>query len=193
MCPQYKDNLLQELRNRPCGLQANIDIFDYKPSKYYNVGSASAVEYHYCEACSFLAENEKTNQVPHFGKLCCNQGKCILDDFPDLPDDLMALYTEQTPRAKYFWTNIRYFNFGMSMGSVQVNEATVRQGGPAAWKVYEHLHRRIENVTAATNDTQWDCHQTYFCDTQFQDAYRARMNENLSIDSRNTSLDTSIF
>ena len=131
--------------------------------------------------------------MEHFRLMCCNQGKSILDPFPDLPDNLHALFIGDTVEAKYFRRNIRFFNCGMSMGSVQVNDATVRWGGPAAWKVYGHLHRRLGSVTAAVGSTQFNCLQTYFCDPVFQDRYRSSRVSNTGTSTRNSNLKVSIF
>jgi len=58
------------------------------------------------------------------------------------------------------------------MASLQVNDSTVSPGGPAAFKVYGQMHRRIGSMLATSNATQYSCQQVYFCDPGAQDRHR---------------------
>ena len=108
----------------PLGRKCNIDDWNLTTVRYFNVGGLNAVCC-YCKAEGFVRENKGKDlqlQNVHFGKLCCNRGKCILPLFPEIPRRLKELYTSQTEDAKYFRNNIRLFNSGVAMDSVQVKE-----------------------------------------------------------------------
>ena len=93
--------------------------------------------------------------------------------FPDIPPNLQRLYSSRTGNAKHFQTAIRFFNAGMARASLQVNDSTVHTRGPAAFKVYGQMHRRIGSMLAPSNATQYSCLQVYFCDPADQDRYHA--------------------
>ena len=108
----------------PPGRKCNIDDWNLTTVRYFNVGGLNAVCC-YCKAEGFVRENKGKYlqlQNVHFGKMCCNRGKCILSLFPDIPRRLKELYTSQTEDAKYFRNNIRLFNSGVVIASVQVRE-----------------------------------------------------------------------
>ena len=113
-----------ERRLLPPGRKCNIDDWNLTTVRYFNVGGLNAVCC-YCKAEGFVRENKGKDlqlQNVHFGKMCCNSGKCILPLFPEIPRRLKEMYTSQTEDAKYFRNNIRLFNSGVAMDSVQVKE-----------------------------------------------------------------------
>ena len=95
-----------------------------------------------------------------------------------MPPRLLNLFTgsRSIPEVKHFQDNTRFYNAGMAMASLQVNDSTVYRRGPAAFKVYGQMHRRVGSITANPNATQYSCIQTYFCDPNFQDRHRASRN-----------------
>ena len=66
----------------PVGRRCNIDHHDLRSTKYYDEGSMNR-ECHYCQALGFKDENKGPQSKIYFGQLYCNQGRVILDRFPD--------------------------------------------------------------------------------------------------------------
>ena len=108
----------------------------------HSVGEMN-VKCFFCNALGFKAENKGKQTEPHFGQLCCNKGKIMLDPIPTFPPPLMQLLNGTTDEDKHFQKNIRKFNAGMAMASLQVNDRTVTSGGPGAFKIQGLLCRRV--------------------------------------------------
>ena len=92
---------------------------------YYNVSMCN----HCCSYCSLLGFNTENRGIEnhrHHGILCCNHGKIMLEDLPQLPPTLQHLFSSQSNAfARHFWKKIRQFNAGMAMSSFQANDRTV--------------------------------------------------------------------
>ena len=165
-------------RRRPIGLQCNMDTY-ISIQPYFSVGEMTLV-CEYCQARGYKDENKGTLRTPHFGKMCCNNNKIELPLFPALPPTLHRLFTDTTANsiARYFQDNMRKFNAGMAMASLQVNDATVRgRCQPGCFKVWGQLHRRIGPLLPSQNSSQpTNCMQTYFRDAEYQDKLRASRN-----------------
>ncbi|EJK74808.1 hypothetical protein THAOC_03493 [Thalassiosira oceanica] len=130
-------------------------------------------ECNYCHALGFADENQsRKNNECHFGKMCCNQGKVMLEQIPPPPDEMLRLWTGDDEDSKFFLANIRALNAQMSFGSLQVNNATVKYGGPASFKVSGMLNRRVGSLTARP-ENQPKCIQVHFYDGKTQDVTRA--------------------
>ena len=65
----------------------------------------------------FLWCKKWKNETP---SLCCNSGKIYLDPFPDPPNLLQKLLTEDTDEAKVFKKNTRPLNNALALSSLQV-------------------------------------------------------------------------
>eukprot|EP00956_Cyclotella_meneghiniana_P030362 scaffold76058_cov23-Cyclotella_meneghiniana.AAC.1 len=155
---------------RQCNLDS-ITLFNDIHS-YYNVGSCNFCCSH-CGALGFDSENRGTSSQRHYGILCCNQGKIMLDDLPDLPPTLENLFTSEDTLAQYFRKNIRRFNAGMSLCSFQATDKTVTTGEPGAFKVVGQTYRRMGSTTAG-EDSDAKCLQIYFLDPGYQATLRAQ-------------------
>ncbi|KAL7547623.1 hypothetical protein ACHAWF_010910 [Thalassiosira exigua] len=129
----------------------------------------------FCHDLGFKDEVRSENQArPHFGILCCNSGKIILDQYPLPPQLLLELFTASTPLGVYFQKNIRMFNAGVVMASVQVNNATMYNGrNVSAFKVSRESRQRVGPLTARTGSTTYNCVQTYFLHPTYQYSYRS--------------------
>ncbi|KAL7542017.1 hypothetical protein ACHAXR_012464, partial [Thalassiosira sp. AJA248-18] len=178
---QYIQALRERVRGKPVGCKSNIDIYKFLEGRYYDVGGCT-YECFYCNALGFKDENKGTARTPHYGTLCCNRGTVIFPIHQPVPERLFALYTGDSAEAKHFQKNIRFYNAGMAMASLQVNDSSVRTGGPSAFKVYGQMHRRIGSMTSATGSRQYSCIQAYFCDPSSQDSYRANRNQPSAVD-----------
>ena len=138
---------------------------------YYNVGECNYC-CSYCGSLGFHDENRGSDTQRHYGKLCCNQGKIELEQFPELPPTLHHLFTSQEVLAQHFRKNMRQFNAGMAMASFQANEKTVMRGVPGAFKVVGQLYRRIGSMLA-NEQSNAKCLQVYFLDPDYQASLRS--------------------
>ena len=145
----------------------------------------------HCKALGFKSENKGTQREPHFGKLCCNKGQIMLAPIPSFPEPLMQLLNGTTDEDKHFQKNIRKFNSGMAMASLQMNNKTVTTGGPGAFKIQGLLHRRIGPMLAQEGQPP-SFLQIYFLDSEEQATRRAQQfSDNAS--ERQRQLDIAIF
>jgi len=173
---QRRTNLQQQLATNPIGAQYNMDaLLPQRNVERHDMGTMS-VTCSYCNATGFAKERKKQkNRSVNLGRLCCNGGTSMFNNFPALPDDLMNLYTGTDENAKYFQKNVRFFNAGMAMASMQVvNDQTIKKHGPGVFRIANVLYRRIGSITAPQGCTDTKCVQTYFLSPDEQDKHRAR-------------------
>ena len=158
----------------PAGMQSNIDLFQPHECNYYNVGNMT-YECHHCQALGFNSENRSNKKdIRHYGTMCCNQGKVIIDSIPTPPPDMLRLWTESTEDAQFFREHMRAINAQLNFGSLQVTNKTVQRWGSASFKVCGVLNRRIGSVMAQNGSQEPKFIQTYLYDSNFQDIKRAR-------------------
>ena len=159
----------------PKGMQCDIDLFQPHCSEYYCVGGMTE-QCHHCQALGFKDENRSNKKGErHYGKLCCNQGKVILDSIPSPPPEMLSLWTKSSREARFFQDNMRAINAQLNFGSLQVTDKTVRGTGPASFKVCGALNRRVGSIMAEQGSKEPRCIQTYFYDNHSQDVTRARI------------------
>jgi hypothetical protein len=144
----------------------------------------------YCGSLGFEAENRGNESQSHYGTMCCNKGKLMFEELPELPPTLHRLFTSDDRDAQHFRKNIRQFNAGMAMASFQANNKTVRGGAPAAFKVVGQVYRRIGDALAQHN-REAKCLQVYFLDPDYQALLRASRYK--SEGRRQNPMDESIF
>ncbi len=194
---QRRINLQERLATNPVGAQYNMDaLLPRSNVKRHDVGSMT-VTCSYCNAKGFSKERKKQKDMSvNLGRLCCNGGTSMFNNFPDLPDDLMNLYTGTDETAKYFQKYVRFFNAGMAMASMQVvNDQTIKKHGPGVFRIANVLYRRIGSITAPQGCTDTKCVQTYFLSPEEQDKHRARrtLSNNGNTGTRNIEADENIF
>ena len=149
-----------------------MDGYNLNRVQYYDVGGIDW-KCCYCQALGFKDEIKGTQTKVHFGQRCCAKGKVDLERFPDLPPGLLHLYQSDTAHARYFRNNIRYFNPGMAFACMMVTDRTIREYGPASFKISGIVHRLIGPVLQQEGCTDPHCMQTYFHDPDFQAQHRA--------------------
>ena len=86
--------------------RCNIDTFDPDTANIAaNDLGPMNVKCFYCQALGFEVEFKWNKEDPpkrHMGKMCCNQGKIILEPPAAVPIALYKLYTSNDPRAETF-------------------------------------------------------------------------------------------
>ena len=70
--------------NRSKGTSCNIDIFQPSTTEIFRIGPL-ILSCSYFQALGYLNENKSNQTKIHFGKLCCNNNKVSLPQFPDHP------------------------------------------------------------------------------------------------------------
>ena len=118
---------IEHVGSQPIGCRCNFDIYrrTLRNVRYHDIRSMDLM-CQYCNALGYKGENKGSNLSDiHFGDLCCSKKRIMLDMFPDHPEALHHLFSSIHPMAMYFRKNIRFFNCGMTMASVQVSEKTV--------------------------------------------------------------------
>ena len=157
----------RESANTPIGCRCNMDNHNIRRVRYHNVGGLD-LQCVYCDALGFKGENKGTSARPHFGERCCRTGKIQLTAYPDLPPYLLQLFTDNNQEAWCFRDHVCFFNSGMALASCVVNDATVREYGPASFKVCGIMHRRLGPMLQQAGSTIPNCMQTYFHDADFK-------------------------
>jgi len=105
----------------------------------------------FCNAIGYNGELKGSVTQPHLGSLCCNQGKSKCKVFPEIPQELWNLYSQQTDEAVYFRKNIRKINAGLAMASNVKTDVTRRNQGPAAFRVCGQMYRLLGSPLQAEN------------------------------------------
>ena len=192
---QYRRRLRERNSDNPVGRQCNMDSFVYSTSRCYQVGPMDTVCIK-CQAIGYRDENKGTISEPHFGKMCCMEGKYTLDRIPDLPDRMRPLFEPAASGsvARHFQNEARRFNGGVALGATIVNDRTVRARGPAAaFKICGEVKRSMSGIVSQSGQ-QTNCVQTYFCDPEYQDRRRADRNQsNRAPNDRNRLKDIEVF
>ncbi len=198
---QHNDHK-QELRTQRWALSAgaackcNIDSFN--PDRMNIIANDLGRMIHtcnYCHAFGFESEMRYTKHMHHMGRLCCNQGQISLSTPPPFPIQLYSYFTGQSSKHKHFRKRIRYFNSGMAMASLQLNDATVYKNGPAAFKIHGQLYKRLGPMHASNfyDSGHPKCLQIYFFDPDEQAAYRVNRPYPIPRSSAEYTMDKAIF
>ena len=111
-------------RNYMAGWNCDIDTFEPNTVQLCSLGEMN-FRCIYCNALGFKSENQGTLSRPHFGKLCCKEGKTLLEPFPEPPNVLLNLLQNQDVLSKHYRENIRKFNSNLAMASIKYTDATV--------------------------------------------------------------------
>lgn len=162
------------------------------------------IECTYCGALGWSEENRGSNAKPHFGILCCMQGKYgnkftsfrntsgrAEVNLPEVTPGIRQLLQGEDALAVYYRKNIRSLNAAMSLGSLQVTDKTVKKDGPASFKVSGQLFRRFGSLLNPHQDRDPCCIQTYFYDPKVQVDIRIRRLEGMT--DRNQRYDRELF
>ena len=106
----------------PIAQRCNIDYFVENNIQYYNFGECCG-QCFYCGAFGWKLENKGSVCNPRFGRLCCQKNRILLPPFQRLPDGLKAFFetTSIMLPKKFFLKNIRQFDLGLAMASLQLN------------------------------------------------------------------------
>ena len=109
-------------------------------------------------------ENRGSVGTPYFGCLCCGKNKILLPPFSLLPDGINEIFEKSSimsPKQKLFLKNIRQFNSGLAMASLQLNCNSSSVQGPCDLQIYGQLHRR-SGPMLTNKEKVPTCLQTFF-------------------------------
>ena len=136
----------------------------------------------HCRAYHWLDERLKHSPIssPRFAR-CCHHGKVSLENLPDPPEELQALFTEQSTRGKEFRDSIRQYNSALaftSFTSKEKEDVNAGGGGPWVWKSGYTIYHRAGSLLPNGDNPKYA--QLYFYD--LDDALRYRMDRNNNLD-----------
>ena len=141
-----------------------------------NIGSLNII----CQKCSAKKWRGETSST------CCNDGKVILDRYPDPPLLLRSLWTANTPEARLFRENSRSFNNALALASLKVEERKF-SGGYTPSVVFEGKVSILCGPLMPEENEQPRFSQLYIHDPATQHTMRVKnMNLPISLSSKQT-------
>ena len=103
--------------------------------------------------------------------LCCNNGKVVLETFPQPPELIKKLLTSDTAEARLFRENIRPFNNALALSSIKVTERKFKNGyNPSV--IYEGKVQQIFGPLQPEDGEQPRFAQLYVVDPATQHTMR---------------------
>ncbi|GBN82679.1 hypothetical protein AVEN_103253-1 [Araneus ventricosus] len=78
-----------------------------------------------------------------------NDGKVQLPAFPDAPELLKALLTENSPDAKNYRQRIREYNFALAFASLEAQIKPPRRTGPYCYRLHGQVYHRVSPLYAS--------------------------------------------
>ncbi|GBO05696.1 hypothetical protein AVEN_195053-1 [Araneus ventricosus] len=82
---------------------------------------------------------------------CCHDGKVQLPAFPDAPELLKALLTENSPDAKNYRQRIREYNSAFAFASMGAQIKPPRGIGPYCYRLHGQVYHRVSPRMQVTN------------------------------------------
>ena len=141
------------------------DIDDLQPEdlpQEFSLGPMDVVCVH-CSALGFKSEKTFGREVC-FGQLCCCSGKISLPHFPNPLTRLNDLIHGRNADSAFFLKNIRKFNSGMAMATLQMNEINPANGASMIC-IQGEVVRRVGPVNAANLESTLGI-QTHWLDIE---------------------------
>ena len=109
------------------------------------------------------------------------QGKMVLPKISEPPPFLQHLFTDCTPEARDFRSNIREYNSSLALTSLGVQEDVLPTRGPYTFRIHGSVYHRIR-LFFPENGKPPKFSQIYIYDTAHEIAHRTEWNSNLHRD-----------
>ncbi|GBN95692.1 hypothetical protein AVEN_35179-1 [Araneus ventricosus] len=103
-----------------------------------------------CVFCGAVYWREEKNTAHKYTK-CCNDGKVQLPAFPDAPELLKALLTENSPDAKNYRQRIQEYNSALAFASMGAQIKLPRGTGPYCYRLHGQVYHRVYPCMQVTN------------------------------------------
>ena len=112
---------------------------------------------------------------------CCMQGKIVLPNISEPPPPLQHLFTDCTPEARDFRSNIRAYNSSLAFASLGVQEDVLPTRGPYMFRIHGSVYHRIGHFFPE-NGKPPKFSQIYIYDIANEIAHRTAWNSDLHRD-----------
>ncbi|GBM87274.1 hypothetical protein AVEN_184808-1 [Araneus ventricosus] len=103
-----------------------------------------------CGFCGAVYWKEEKNTAHKYTK-CCHDGKVQLPAFPDTPELLKVLLTENSPDAKNYRQRIREYNSAFAVASMRAQIKPPRGTGPYCYRLHGQVYHRVSSCMQVTN------------------------------------------
>ncbi|GBL89911.1 hypothetical protein AVEN_178339-1 [Araneus ventricosus] len=103
-----------------------------------------------CGFCGAIYWKEEKNTAHKYTK-CCHDGKVQLPAFPDVPELLKTLLTENSPDAKNYRQRIREYNSAFAFASMGAQIKPPRGTGPYCYRLHGQVYHRVSPCMQVTN------------------------------------------
>ncbi|GBO11597.1 hypothetical protein AVEN_7090-1 [Araneus ventricosus] len=129
-----------------------------------------------CGFCGAVYWKEEKNTAHKYTK-CCQDGKVQLPAFPDAPELLKALLTENSPDAKNYRQRIREYNSAFAFASMGAQIKPQRGTGPYCYRLHGQVYHRVSPLYASDQHKE-SYGQLYIFDSSEATEKRLSNNQN---------------
>ncbi|GBN14258.1 hypothetical protein AVEN_174904-1 [Araneus ventricosus] len=119
---------------------------------------------------------EEKNTAHKYTK-CCHDGKVQLPAFPDAPELLKALLTENSPDAKNYQQRIREYNSALAFASMGAQIKPPRGTGPYCYRLHGQVYHSVSPLYASDQHKE-SYGQLYIFDSSEATEKRLSNNQN---------------
>ncbi|GBN03199.1 hypothetical protein AVEN_136525-1, partial [Araneus ventricosus] len=129
-----------------------------------------------CGFCGVVYWKEEKNTAHKYTK-CCHDGKVQLPAFPDAPELLKVLLTENSPDAKNYRQRIREYNSAFAFASMGAQIKPPRGTGPYCYRLHGQVYHRVSPLYASDQHKE-SYGQLYIFDSSEATEKRLSNNQN---------------
>ncbi|GBO40804.1 hypothetical protein AVEN_212029-1, partial [Araneus ventricosus] len=129
-----------------------------------------------CGFCGAVYWKEEKNTAHKYTK-CCHDGKVQLPAFPDAPELLKVLLTENSPDAKNYRQRIREYNSAFAFASMGAQIKPPRGTGPYCYRLHGQVYHRVSPLYASDQHKE-SYGQLYIFDSSEATEKRLSNNQN---------------
>ncbi|GBN23436.1 hypothetical protein AVEN_118180-1 [Araneus ventricosus] len=129
-----------------------------------------------CGFCGAVYWKEEKNTAHKYTK-CCHDGKVQLPAFPDAPELLKVLLTENSTDAKNYRQRIREYNSAFAFASMGAQIKPPRGTGPYCYRLHGQVYHRVSPLYASDQHKE-SYGQLYIFDSSEATEKRLSNNQN---------------
>ncbi|GBM69330.1 hypothetical protein AVEN_155754-1 [Araneus ventricosus] len=129
-----------------------------------------------CGFCGAVYWKEEKNTAHKYTK-CCHDGNVQLPAFPDAPELLKVLLTENSPDAKNYPQRIREYNSAFAFASMGAQIKPPRGTGPYCYRLHGQVYHRVSPLYASDQHKE-SYGQLYIFDSSEATEKRLSNNQN---------------